>query len=151
MIFLLALIICTYSCALDRGIETNPEITIPTQAETLWLTQRLVEDLYDQDFGMLADNLGISWTDTLCPGTQTPAVLYDDRCLGGIMWNCGEIYVAVSHQDPAKSCGTALPHEFGHCLYMQIDPHHSGCPDHSDAEFWAVIEAAKTETCARDW
>jgi hypothetical protein len=59
------------------------------------------------------------------------------------------MYVALSNKDANRTCGSALLHEFGHCMLMDMGT--SGDCDHSDTDFWQVIENARVEACNRGW
>lgn len=135
----------------DRGIEVLDTIEIYNQDKAMFTAQYMVEDEYQQDFGDLWLDSIVYWTDTRCPKNGQYAVIYDGKCYHGLMWNCDEIFVALSNEDSERTCGSALLDEYGHCLLMEMDPYHSGCPDHSDDRFWNVINIAKQIACERKW
>jgi len=128
-------------------------IGVINQTKAMFTAQYMIEDAYDVDYGDLFNKgTTVYWADTICPKDGQYKVIYKNQCNYGRMWSCNEMYVALSNGNPERTCGSALLHEFGHCMYMEgIDPNHSGCPDHSDNAFWAVIEEAQEISCTRDW
>lgn len=136
------------SFAVDESIDR-----IPTQAKAMLVFERMVEDHYQVSFGNLFERTNIYFVrDEDC------AIPLDGRCLGGVMWSCSEIYVAVDPDKPVEDlrvCRTQLLHEFGHCLRMEMgisDVDDNGRTDHSDLEFWqGVLWDAHSYACDRGW
>lgn len=139
----------------ERGIKVNRDITIEHQPEALLFAEELVETYYDIDLGGLSESAKVWWADTTCPyHPDQYAILMKyrgspDRCFKGITFTCNELYVALSQRDPKKVCGSALVHEFGHCIYLDI--WNEGDRYHLDSEFWDLISGSSDEACARDW
>lgn len=134
----------------ERGIAVTDKIGIFNQSKALFWAQTLVEDEYQIDLGDLSTSgTVIYWTDTKCPKNGQYAVIYDGKCNYGRMWSCDEIYVALSGVDPERTCGSALLHEFGHCLSMAMGL--GGDNSHSDERLWGVISEAKNYSCERGW
>lgn len=129
-----------------------PVIGVINQSKAMFTAQYLIEDAYEVDFGNLSLEATVYWADTICPKDGLYKIIYGSECNYGRMWSCDEMYVALSNKNSERTCGSALVHEFGHCLYMdQIDPYHTGCPDHSDTAFWNIIDGASTIACNRGW
>jgi hypothetical protein len=135
----------------ERGIEVADLIGVFNQDKSMFTAQYMIEDAYGEDFGDLWADATVYWTDTRCPKNGMYAVIYRGQCNYGRMWSCGEMYVALSNLDPERTAGSALNHEFGHCMYMKMDPHHTGCPDHSDIPFWDLIEESNNIAKERGW
>ena len=148
-LILCLLIACGPMTPEERGIEVTDKIGIFNQSKALFWTQTLTEDEYGVDLGDLSTSAVIYWADTRCPKNGQYAVIYKGQCNYGRMWSCDEIYVALSGIDSDRTCGSALLHEFGHCLSMSMGL--GGDHSHSDARLWAVIETAKRYACDRGW
>jgi hypothetical protein len=142
---------CTPTAPERRGVEVSGIAELPSQDKAMLTALRMVEDEYGTSFGDLLPDTTVYWADTTCPGDGRYAVIWRGRCYHGITWSCSEMYVALSDLDPERTTGSALLHEFGHCLYMQLDANHSGCPDHSDTAFWGVINQAEVVAKNRGW
>jgi hypothetical protein len=157
MKYLLTILILAFSCAGpympdERGIEVIEDsegLGVAYQSKAMFQAQYLVEDHYRTDFGDLSTEATVYWTDTLCPKNGEYAVIYDHGCSYGIMWSCDEMYVALSNKDPKRTCGSALIHEFGHCMYMKMFGYRNS--EHNDDEFWEVIGDAQKSACDRGW
>lgn len=146
------------SCDYSHPVNINPDIyKIHNQDKSMMLTQGYVEYGYDVRLGRVAENAEVFWSDDKCPYRMGDyAVVYKNKCYYGLMWECDSMYVALSNKDPLRTCGSALVHEFGHCLRgkMGFDPQ-LPCPgmdaSHKDDEFWDIINQAHEESCNRGW
>lgn len=144
---------CTPAGPEARGIEVSDEIyKVRNQDKAMLHTESMVEDEYGLEFEHLWQRSTVYWADTRCYYDDRYAVIYEyedgpPRCLAGIMFSCKEIIVA--RNDDLDVCGTALVHEFGHCLAMQLFGH--GDRDHLDSDFWGLIEFIDNDVCERDW
>ncbi len=133
-----------------RGIEVNEDIiAVYNQDKAMLLFEAMVEDA----FGVRLDNVWqdttVWWADTSCQGRDGYGIQWGRGCVAGIMWSCSEMYVALSNADPERTCGSALIHEFGHCLSGhilggQLDGEHAG-------PIWDVVAEAGHIACARGW
>ena len=121
------------------------------QNKAMFTAQFMVEDHYGEDFGDLTLNSTVYWTNTRCPKDGQYSVNHNDKCHYGKMWSCDEMYVALSGKDPELTCGSALLHEFGHCMKSKMTQFQSLDADHSDTEFWNVIREAHKISCDRGW
>jgi len=74
----------------------------------------------------------VSWTTTTCE--DRPAVVWDNRCFGGLTFACDLMFVP----EFAALAETALSHELGHCfrMYAGVDPDRQ----HVDEEFWRLAD-----------
>ena len=134
----------------ERGIKVNEDIIgVYNQDKAMFTAQYLVEDYYGVELGDLWTDAVVYWTDTKCPKNGQYAVIYDRECYYGIMWSCDEIYVALSNGDPETTTGSALLHEFGHCMHMEMGL--GGDTNHVDNEFWDVIIEAQDIARGRGW
>lgn len=136
----------------DCNPYENHIIGIYNQNKALFTAQYIVEDHYDEDFGDLWADATIYWADTICPKNGSYELVYEGECYYGFMWSCQEIFVALSNKDPTNTCGSALLHEYGHCLYMTMKTFDgNGNASHDDDEFWALIAEASLISCDRNW
>lgn len=134
----------------ERGIQVTDRIGVFNQSKAMFTAQFMVEDFFGADFGGLSTHGAVVyWTDTKCPKNDQYAVLYEGKCNYGRMWSCQEMYVALSSLDSERTCGSALLHEFGHCLSMQLGQ--GGDSEHTNKDLWEVISEAKTIACDRGW
>lgn len=137
----------------ERGVKVNRDIhRVYNQDKAMLFAESAVEDYYGISLGHAFEDTKVWWADTRCPYSDNYAVVIEyngvpDRCFYGIMFSCQEIYVAVSEH--GKTCGTALLHEFGHCLYSRI--FYDFDREHVDQEFWGIIGASAAESCDRGW
>ena len=133
-----------------RGIEVTDDHKIYNKEKSMYTLEYMVNDHYGKDITDLQFDSKVYWTDTPCPYTDRWSVVKDKVCYFGIMWSCGEMYVAKNKNKPNNTCGTALLHEFGHCIRQRLQmPAHDG--DHWDNEFWRVVAEAKMVSCDRSW
>lgn len=156
LVFIVALVGCVLAafwlvtaCDFDIPIETDPSIVaVHDQGKAMLLARADVETHFD--VVVPEHDVNVSWTSTPCPyRLDHYAVVYRSECLYGIMWSCDEIFVALSNRDEQRTCGSALVHEYGHCLRLALG--WSGDHNHSAGEFWAVNRATHHETCERGW
>jgi len=103
----------------------------PHQAEAEAHLFRIVGNAYLWDLAEIKTT--VYWTTTVCPGTETPSVLWHGQCVGGLMFGCDEIYVPTFD----KLADTELAHELAHCARMVagFDPDRM----HADELFWSLI------------
>jgi len=133
----------------DRGIEVDRETSslgVPVQSKALLQLEGMTEDLYSISLDNEFEDAVIWWTTTTCPRTGDPAVIYESDCFYGRMWGCQELYVALPKS--GKTCGSALLHEFAHCLMMVVfegngDASHEG-------DIWDVVTEAHRLSCVRE-
>lgn len=145
---------CAPSTPEERGIAVSEDIyKVRNQDKALLLTESMVEDEYGLEFEHTWQRSTVYWADTKCYYDDSRyAVLYEyrdgpPRCLNGITFGCDQIIVA--RNDDLDVCGTALVHEFGHCLAVEIFGHGDG--DHLDADYWGLIEFIAADVCEREW
>jgi len=152
-IALYALAACAPATPAERGIVVSEDIyKVRNQDKALLLTESMVEDEYGVRFENLWQDATIYWADTRCYYNDSYAVLYEygdgpPRCLAGITFSCNEVIVARNAD--LDVCGTALVHEFGHCLAINLFGH--GDADHLDVDFWGLVEFIADDVCERDW
>lgn len=143
-------ILLVLGCYGDPLPEVSGPYKVHAQDKALLYTQFRVEDSYAVDLGETWEKAKVHWSEEKCPYNRDDyAVVYRERCYYGIMFGCDAIYVALSNLDAERTCGSALLHEFGHCLLGAM-----GFPmdaDHENDRFWTVIEDAHEETCERGW
>ncbi len=120
---MLAVLMGVFGCAPWNGIEVDEDIyKIHDQDKAMLLTEVRVNDHYGVSLPH-HDDIGadVKWTSTVCPyHMDRYAVVLDNVCYNGIMWSCDQIYVALSNRDPERTCGSALLHEYGHCLLFTL-------------------------------
>lgn len=135
----------------ERGIVINRDIyKVYNQDKAMFTAQYMVEDRYEEDFGDLFNKrTKVYWADTNCPYNDNYAVIYRNKCNFGRMWSCDEMYVAISRSGTTHD--TALLHEFGHCMKMEMSSLSDGDADHSDGEFWEIIDQAQLVSKQRGW
>ena len=133
----------------ERGIEVSDRIGVFNQDKALFMAQKAVEDAYGVNLGDMHSDAVVYWADTICPQNGVPAVIYNGKCLYGVMFGLDEMYVAVSVHTPDRTCGTALIHEFGHALHLAVLGDYNGA--HDNHEFWDVLDEPIALACARDW
>jgi hypothetical protein len=166
LLVLFAITACTPILAPEeRGIELqdctgkddcNPFedhiLGVYNQDKALFTAQYTVEDHYGHHFGSLWADAVVYWGDTTCPRNGQYMMMHEDECYYGLMWSCEEIYVALSNKGPENTCGSALLHEFGHCMYMEMKTFDgNGNAAHDDDEFWSLIAEANLLSCNRSW
>jgi hypothetical protein len=147
-IFIIGLFLTLCSCDPDRGIETADIHKVYNQDKALFLA----EVRFEERFGVHTDAYkyaNVIWTDTPCPYADGNAVIYEGECYHGLMFGCDEMYVAIDENNPNRTCGTALMHEFGHCLWARAGKGFDG--DHENPALWGFVKDVKKETCDRDW
>jgi hypothetical protein len=131
----------------ERGIEVDRSIVkVYNQDKAMLLFESMVEDATSSELGNAFEETTVWWATTTCPYSDDPAVVYKGQCNYGRMWSCGEIYVALPKA--GKTCGSALIHEFGHCLSMHLDGHYDA--DHN-GYLWPIAQRASREACERGW
>ena len=59
-------------------------------------------------------------------------------------------FVAKNKNNPDNTCGTALLHEYGHCIRQELGFSTKG-DDHWDDEFWDIVAEAQKVSCDRNW
>lgn len=135
----------------DEDCDPYEEIIgVTNQTKAMFTAQYMVEDAYNERFGDLFNKrTTIYWVRTVCPEDGLYKVIHNKECVYGKMWSCDEMYVAVSNGDSKRTCGSALLHEFGHCMLMEMGV--NADTDHSNNAFWSVIEEAQDLSCDRDW
>lgn len=149
-IWLLFLVACDLTA--PHGIEIADVYKIQGQDESLLLAWGRFEEHFKTVVPnpVIDDTVQVFWTDTPCPyRPEQWAVVMDGRCYAGRMWGCDELYVAMNSLDPNKTCGTALLHEYGHCLSMQAGWGEDA--SHQNEELWDNIRTTKKEVCLRGW
>lgn len=122
------------------GIKLAPVAEVPGQARALHAMQDAAAAKYGRQLDV-ADSAKVFWTDTICPGTDDAAVIYNGRCYHGLTFSCARIYVAINEKEPSDLCATELVHEFGHCVLLTLFG--QGDPGHQMIEFWELERAAK--------
>ena len=134
----------------ERGIEVDHSIhKVYNQDKAMLLFEGMVEDFYDVKIPNRWNDTTVWWTTTTCPYNDNPAVIYDGECYFGRMWSCHEMYVALPEE--GKTCGSALLHEFGHCLMMMhVAGNNFGDANHV-TEIWDIVEEANQIACSRGW
>jgi len=150
ILIMLLLAACGPMTPYDRGIEVTDAIGVLNQSKALFSAQIAVEDHYGVRLGDMHTDAVVYWTDTKCPKNGQYAVIYRGTCVYGRMWSLDEIYVALSNKDPERTCGSALIHEFGHAMYMEMFDR-DGNAAHDDDEFWDVLVAPMQLACDRGW
>jgi hypothetical protein len=133
----------------DRGIEVDHAMSslgVFNQSKAMLDLEGMAEDHYLAQLDNLFQDTQVWWTTTLCPGTGSPAVIYKDKCNYGRMWNCQELYVAAPLNE--KTCGSALLHEYAHCLRMALFEG-DGDADHT-SDIWELVADAHDRACTRE-
>lgn len=125
-------------------IEVSDVDFVEGQALSMLQLQLDAESYFGVDFGDRWQRTRVYWTDTHCGTEGQHGVSYRGECLSGLMFNCEDMYVALSGLDPASVCRTSLNHEFAHCLsgdlFWDFDGDHSG-------EIWDLVPAANARDC----
>ena len=132
-----------------RDIEVAGTYKQYNQDKAMLLAEAMIEDEFGLKFDNVWENTTVYWAHTRCPHSDSYAVVYKGECYYGIMWSCREMYVALSNKDPAYTCGSALLHEFGHCLHIEAFGH--GDHGHEHEDWWQVIGEAAAQSCERNW
>lgn len=152
------LFLCLAGCQTTPLIEQgqDPPYKVHDQDKAMLLTESYVEDSYGLDLDRVWESSKVFWVTTVCPYHKDQyAVVYKGKCSYGRMWGCQDMYVALSNKDPERTCGSALVHEFGHCLRGKLGLPTYLCPGmdapHKDIYFWSIIRRAHDETCNRGW
>lgn len=143
----LALASCGYT---HRGIEIDRDVVeLEYQNKALFYFESIVEDLFSVELPDVWNDITVYYTTTPCPGTERAAVIYNDVCYSGIMFNCDEVFVAVG--DDLRVCGTSLVHEFAHCLSLYLSNGTSYDGNH-EGPIWAEVGPyIQNEVCQRGW
>lgn len=150
---ILLLTACSVSPPDRRGIDVADIYKVSGQDKAMLLAESMVEDAYGYELEHRWQDTTVYWTDTVCYYDDSRyAVLYDyddgpPRCLAGLTFSCQEMYVAVNAD--RTTCGTALVHEFGHCLHLEIFGIGDG--GHTNADFWGLIADVAGLVCDRGW
>lgn len=139
-----------------RGIENvDPEFPMPNQRKALFLYEQQVNDWLGVEDRELYKRAQVYYVVDTCPDTDQPSFLhpsaYPPLCVAGTMWRCEEMFVAA-HE--SVICGSALMHEFTHCLAQHIpelQEHGYGDPQHKGPIWDFMSEFNKAEVCARGW
>ena len=156
-IFIVALVFALVAaCQEHRGFDIDASIyKIPNQDKAMLLLERNVEDNYNVRLGNTFETSQVYFVrGVTCPynGAAPAIILEDGSCVHGIMWNCQEMYVAVTPLDDPldyRVCGTALLHEFGHCLLQAMDM--PADITHENSELWDIVQKTNKDTCSRGW
>ncbi len=140
---LLLFLACAPMSPDERGIVVGPSIhKVLDQDKAMLRLEGIVSDYYNVPVYDLFEETKVWWATTRCPYRDEPAVVYRNKCYHGRMSSCGEMYVAIA--ESGKTCGTALLHEFGHCLGMELfgdaDASHSG-------DMWDLVATAHGLAC----
>ena len=133
----------------ERGIAVTDRIGVFNQTKAMFAAQVQVEDEFGIELGDLSTQVTVYWSDSICPRNGQFAVIYKGQCNYGRMFSCSEMYVALSNLDSERTCGSALLHEFGHCMSMMMG--NDGDANHSDSRLWNAIGDAMTVQCERGW
>jgi hypothetical protein len=106
----------------EPGVECNVYDSdihkVYNQDKAMLMFERMVEDTFGRSFDNVWQSTEVWWTTAQCPYSDEPAVVQDNVCYHGKMYSCQEMYVALPKT--GKTCGSALLHEFGHCLSMHL-------------------------------
>jgi hypothetical protein len=131
----------------ERGIEVDYSIhKVYNQDKAMLDLETTAEDHYGIRLDNLFEHTKVWWTTTRCPYSDDPAVIYNNECFYGRMWGCMEIYTALP--ESGVTCGSALVHEFAHCLMMEMF-NNDGDADHS-SDIWALVSEAHNRACVRE-
>jgi len=89
----------------------------------------------------------VYWVDTTCPylDDAPTAVVIEGRCYFGLMYDCGEIYVAVK----TTLSDSALVHELMHCFLMRAGI--TADAAHNNIIAWQLVHAINDEANERGW
>lgn len=125
-----AIVGCEYD--FHRGISIQEDHVVPFQARAEQFTREAAEVYGGEELSHVV--VKVYWTDTLCPGYDKTAVIYNGECYAGLNFGCSDIYVA----DRGDIYNSAFTHELGHC-YRDIL---YGDPDaaHLDTDWWLFVE-----------
>ena len=129
------------------GIDVAHHHAVPKERHAMLLFQGHVEAEYGVDLGNAWETASVEWVETDCAGDGNPGIFWYDKCHAGLMFTCNEMYVAGGPGEN-RVCGTALVHEFAHCLSYLMDGTYSG--DHSADLFW-LVWGTNREICGRGW
>ena len=89
--------------------------------------------------GLVEVETSVFWKEQDCTGPEgQPGFEFRDVCLAGVTYVCERMFV----YKPVEGWG-ALAHELGHCWRLASGMDGDG--DHSDEEYWDVLERAKLE------
>lgn len=159
----------------DRyDIEVDESIVkVHDQDRVMLLMEARVATAFDADLPHHDDvDARVFWASTRCPyHLDSYMVVYQDECLYGIMFGCDEMFVALSNRDwgdPPHTCGSALTHEYGHCLLLELGWEDAALPcsapaadpddlswvgdaNHSWTEWWLLNANVHGEACDRGW
>lgn len=132
----------------ERGIEVDRSIhKIYNQDKALLELEGMAEDHFGRHLDNIFERFDVWWTTTICPYSDDPAVIYEGICYYGRMWSCQEAYVALPLT--GGICGSALLHEFAHCLTMHLTGSGWADADHK-GEIWAIVAEAHSRACNRE-
>lgn len=132
----------------ERGITVDRDLSalgVPVQSKALLELEGMAEDHYSVSLANAWQDAVVWWTTTKCPKTLDPAVIYQNGCYYGRMWSCDEIYVALPRG--GTTCGSALLHEYGHCLRMLLFG--DGDAGHK-SDIWELVAVAHERACVRE-
>ena len=149
LVILLALTACAPMTPEERGIVVDYEVSnleVFSQRQAMLDLETLAEERYTVHLDNLYEESQVWWTTTICPGDRRPAVIYRDECFAGRMWDCREMYSALPIS--GITCGSALLHEFAHCLRMEIFDG-DGDASHS-SDIWQLVAEAHERSCIRE-
>jgi hypothetical protein len=135
-------------CDIDRGITVDHTVVVEHERESMYLLQAYAEERYDINLGDLWFDADVSWVTEDCDGR--PGVWWDREgyCVAGLMFSCSEIYVAIDSPIEGTVCGTALLHEFGHCLADKI---WGGINTNHTSAIFDDVAVVAADVCSRGW
>lgn len=138
------LVSCPTESGPPRPIEVSTNGFLPNQQKAKVLTLTRVEEHLQMSLSIPTNTW---WTTTPCPYSDEypTAVVHDGKCYAGLLFSCGEIYVA-ERETVAHS---AYIHELGHCILLHLG--RDGDPEHKNQEWWNLIGEVKNEARNRGW
>lgn len=149
-------ILATGSCGGPRtDLGVNFDITeVQDQRKAVLTLEGMVEDAFDVHLPNVWEDVNVWWIDTSCVGREGYGIQLDGQCLAGVMFGGRDLYVALSNKDSTRTCGSALLHEFGHYLSIQLWGHASFAPCADSTHtgpIWDVVAEAGAVACDRGW
>ena len=145
------------ACSFDPGIPVDDRLPkVRWQDKSMLLYESAVELAYGVELGHEWERANVHWsTEDGCPWYEGTQINVEPHgCVWGVTYGCDQIYVAidwdgVSDVRDLKPSGTALLHEFGHCLREKVLGDPDG--DHSDDDWWSLVADVRAETAVRGW